>query len=69
MALRLAESLVGSGRFDPDDVFSRYFQWYRDGAFDTGPVAWAVFEKVSAGVSLDEAVAEVHVEFDGMTAG
>ena len=38
MALRLAESLAERRGFDPDDVMRRYMEWYREGAFDTGPV-------------------------------
>lgn len=69
MALRLAESLGEVGRFDADDVLVRYLDWYRNGAFDTGPVAWAVFRRVTGGMPVDQAVAEVDVEFGGMTAG
>jgi ADP-ribosyl-[dinitrogen reductase] hydrolase len=69
MALRLAESLVGLGTFDPGDVFARYLDWYRNGAFDTGPVAMAVFRRVDAGMAIKQAVEEVDVEFERRTAG
>ena len=69
MALRLAESLLETGRFDAADVLGRYLRWWREGAFDTGPVSARAFALVAAGVPVHEATAQVHREFDGMTAG
>jgi ADP-ribosylglycohydrolase len=38
MAVRLAESLLGCDGFKPMDILNRYLAWWREGAFDTGPV-------------------------------
>ena len=31
MAVRLAESLLELGRFDPQDIVGRYLRWWRQG--------------------------------------
>ena len=69
MAVRLAESLADRGMFDADDVMSRYIAWYREGAFDTGPVAERVFARIAAGVPRGAAAKSVNEERGGMTAG
>jgi ADP-ribosylglycohydrolase len=69
MALRLAESLVETGRFDDADVLGRYLAWWRQGAFDTGPVSARALALVAAAMPVEEATAQVHREFGGMTAG
>ena len=69
MAVRLAESLSDCGRFDADDVLNRYLGWYREGAFDTGPVAEEVFARVANGEQVSVAVRSVHEERSNMTAG
>src|SRR5262245_60007223 len=69
MAVRLTESLLELGRFDPADIVSRYLHWWREGAFDTGPVSGRALELMAAGMSPSEASALVHREFGGKTAG
>jgi ADP-ribosylglycohydrolase len=69
MAVRLAESLLACGGFDPADLLDRYLAWWRDGAFDTGPVSGRALELMAAGMSSSETSAQVHREFDGRTAG
>jgi ADP-ribosyl-[dinitrogen reductase] hydrolase len=69
MALRLAQSLLAAGRYDPDDVFGRYLEWHRQGSYDTGPVAGRVFDLGLRGVTPDAAARQVDAEFEGMTAG
>ena len=69
MAIRLAESLAERRRFDPEDVLARYLEWWRDGAFDTGPTAATVFGLIEAGMEPAEAVERVHDQSGGMTAG
>ncbi len=69
MALRLAESLVETGRFDADDVLGRYLAWWQQGAFDTGPVSARALALVAAGLPVEDATAQVHREAGGMTAG
>ncbi len=69
MAVRLAESLIDCGRFDPSDILNRYLSWRREGAFDTGPVSERVFSLLAAGIPIKNVTAQVHHEFNGMTAG
>ena len=69
MALLLAESLLDCGGFDPTDILDRYLRWWRDDAFDTGPVSDRALELIAAGMPTHEATAQVHREFDGKTAG
>ena len=65
----LAESLLDCGGFDPADILGRYLAWWREGAFDTGPVSDRALELVAAGMPVEEATAQVHREFGGKTAG
>jgi ADP-ribosylglycohydrolase len=69
MAVRLAESLLELGRFDPQDIVGRYLRWWREGTFDTGPVSGRALELLAAGKTASEASAQVHREFGGKTAG
>src|SRR6516165_8118787 len=69
MAVRLAESLLELGRFDPQDIVARYLRWWREGAFDTGPVSGRALELMASGMPALEATAQVHREFGGKTAG
>ena len=55
MAVRLAESLVARRQFDPDDILARYLDWWREGAFDTGPVAAEVLALVASGKNREMA--------------
>ena len=65
----LAESLLDCGGFDPADILSRYLGWWREGAFDTGPVSDRALALMAAGMPVPEATAQVHREFGGKTAG
>lgn len=69
MAVRLAESLAERTTFDSADVASRYRQWHREGAFDTGPVSGRALELIASAMLPQEAAAQVHREFAGQTAG
>jgi len=69
MAMRLAESLVACGGFNSFDILERYLAWWREGAFDTGPVSHRAFALPAMGMPVQEATAQVHREFGGMTAG
>lgn len=69
LAMRLAESLALNGCLDVAEVCSRYVKWFREGAFDTGPVTWRALALVDAGVDLREASAIVDRQMRGMTAG
>jgi ADP-ribosyl-[dinitrogen reductase] hydrolase len=69
MAVRLAESLLDCGGFNPADILNRYLAWWRDGAFDTGPVSERALALLATGKPVQEATAQVHREFGGKTAG
>ena len=69
MAVRVAESLAARVAFDPDDILSRYLEWWIGDGFDTGPTAEAAFELISSGKTVDEATREVDRKAGGLTAG
>ncbi len=69
MAVRLAESLLELGRFDADDIVGRYLKWWKEGAFDTGPVSDLALQFMVEGFSPSEAVSKVHYQCAGQTAG
>ncbi len=69
MALRLAESLAEHRRFDLEDVAGRYIAWWKEGAYDTGPISARVFSLVASGATFHEASSRVHEESDGLTSG
>ncbi len=69
MAVRLAESLVACGGFNADYILNRYLAWWREGAFDTGPVSDRAFALLAAGKPVQEVTAQIHREFGGKTAG
>jgi ADP-ribosylglycohydrolase len=69
MPVRLAESLVACGGFNPSDILERYLAWWREGAFDTGPVSDRAFAMLATGMPVQEATPKVHRKFGGMTAG
>ena len=58
MAVRLAESLLDCGGFDPADILERYLRWWKEGAFDTGPVSARVLTLVAGGMPAFEASAQ-----------
>jgi ADP-ribosylglycohydrolase len=69
MAVRLPESLLEFGRLDTSDIVARYLRWWREGAFDTGPVSGRALELMATGSSASEASAQAHRELNGKTAG
>jgi ADP-ribosyl-[dinitrogen reductase] hydrolase len=69
MAVRLAESLAERQGFDPADIGRRYLNWWRNGAFDTGPVVAGVLRLVNGGVTFGDAAAQINQEMGGFTAG
>jgi hypothetical protein len=69
MALELTSSLRWIRGFSADDVRIRYLEWFQREGTDAGPVSGGVFELILAGVQPDDAVAQVHREFGGLTAG
>ncbi len=69
MALRLSQSLLERSTFDPADVTARYLQWWKEGAFDTGPVSARALALQALGIPPREASSRVHDELGGRTAG
>ncbi len=69
MAVRLAESLAERGHVDVEDIGQRYLDWWRAGAFDTGPTAARVLSLVDDGLSFEDASQQVHIEMGQQTAG
>lgn len=69
MAVRLAESLAEQRVFNRVDISGRYLSWWRDGAFDTGPVTAGVLLLADQGLDFDEAAARVDRDLAGQTAG
>jgi len=69
MAVRLAESLAETRRFDPQDAGLRYLQWWREGAFDTGPITARGLQLVDGGESFANAAARIDRETGGLSAG
>ena len=60
MAVRMADSLVACGGFNASDILERYLCWWRDGAFDTGPVSGRALELISNGMPAHEVTEQVH---------
>ena len=69
LAKILHKSLLASDGFKKSDLVNRYYHWWNTDAFDTGPTFAMVFQKVSRGVSIEEASKEVDKQLNGATAG
>jgi ADP-ribosylglycohydrolase len=69
MALHLARSLISCPAFDPSDVLSRYVDWWRQDAADSGPTAGRVLQLIANGMAPEDAVCTADREALGRTAG
>ena len=69
LAKIFSESLKLNNGFIEDDLRSRYLDWWRGMAFDTGPTYASVFNKINKGMDPKLAVKKVHEEFGFNTAG
>jgi len=69
LALRLARSLLAREAFDPADVLRLYLAWWEEDGTDSGPTTARVLEKIRHGTPPALAVAQVHEERGGLTAG
>ncbi len=65
----LANSIKENKKFNIAKIKTKYLNWWKNGAFDTGPKFAGVFTKIESGMSHDEAVLATHKQFDGNTAG
>ena len=69
LAKILSNSLIACNGFNQSDLVKRYYHWWNTDAFDTGPTFAMVFQKVSQGISIEDASIQVHKQLNGMTAG
>ena len=69
LAKILTNSLIASNGFNKKDLTRRYYDWWSTDAFDTGPTFAMVFQKVSQGVTIEDAVIQVDNQLKGATAG
>ena len=69
LAKILSQSLIACNGFNQSDLVKRYYHWWNTDAFDTGPTFAMVFQKVSQGISIDDASIQVNKALNGATAG
>ena len=69
LAKILFKSLEVNNGFNKTDLIKRYHHWWNTDAFDTGPTFAMVFQKVSQGLTSEQASIKVHKELNGATAG
>jgi len=69
LAKILSDSLKACNGFNKSDLIKRYYHWWNTDAFDTGPTFAMVFEKVSKGISIEDASFKVNKQLKGATAG
>ena len=69
LAKILSQSLIACNGFNQSDLVKRYYHWWNSDAFDTGPTFAMVFQKVSQGISIDDASIQVNKALNGATAG
>ena len=69
LAKILTTNIKENEGFNATDLTNKYLEWWKNGAFDTGPTFASVFTKIECGMSHNEAVLATHKQFDGNTAG
>ena len=69
LAKIISQSLIACDGFNQSDLVKRYYHWWNTDAFDTGPTFAMVFQKVSQGISIDDASIQVNKALNGATAG
>ena len=69
LAKIFTESLKINNGFNEKDLTTRYLDWWKKCAFDTGPTYASVFNKIEKGMDPKVAVKKVHEEFGHNTAG
>ena len=55
LVLRIARSLVETGRFDGADIAERFVEWYRSGPFDIGGLTADALRLIDQGHAWDDA--------------
>ena len=56
LASVLIDSIKKNNNFNKLDTSKMYLQWWKNGAFDTGPTYASVFTKIENGMEYDDAV-------------
>ena len=69
LAKILSQSLSSCNGYNQSDIVKRYLNWWKTDAFDTGPTFAMVFQKVSEGMSIEDASIKVNETLQGATAG
>ncbi len=69
LAKILSQSLKLNNGLYEDDLRKKYLDWWKEGAFDTGPTYASVFTKIYNGMDPMQAVRKVHEDFGCNTAG
>ena len=69
LASVLIDCIKKNNKFNKEDLRKMYQNWWKNGAYDTGPTFASVFTKIENGMEYDEAVLATHKQFDGNTAG
>ncbi len=69
LAKILFASLITCNGYNHNDIVKRYYDWWKNGAFDTGPTFAMVFQKVSEGMSIEQASIYVNKILACETAG
>ena len=69
MMLCIARSIVGKGRFDPEDIALKFLGWFRAGALGIGRTTWVALEALRGGASWQDAGQIAHQRLGGLSAG
>jgi len=69
MMLCIARSIVGKGRFDPQDTAEKFFQWFDTNPAGIGQTTWLAMEAFGEGASWNEAGRMAHARLGGLSAG
>ena len=69
LAKILSLSINSCNGYNQNDIVKRYLKWWKTDAFDTGPTFAMVFQKVSEGMSIEDASIKVNKTLGGATAG
>lgn len=69
MMLCIARSIVERGGFVPEDVASRFLDWFHAGAIGIGRTTWLALDELAKGASWREAGRRAHDRLGGLSAG
>ncbi len=69
MMLCIARSIVEKGGFDPEDVASKFLDWFNAGPVGIGRTTWIALGEIKSGASWKEAGRIAHQRLGGLSAG